>query len=55
MNEDTPSTVLRAQERVREVIKALQEGLDDPSLFVLSVQVGRRALETQEQLLAGVE
>jgi hypothetical protein len=55
MSENVSSTVLRAQERLREAILVLQGGLDDPSLLDVSLRRALKILETQEQLLAGVE
>jgi hypothetical protein len=55
VSENVSSTVLRAQERLREAILVLQEGLDDPSRLEESLRRARKILETQEELLAGVE
>ena len=55
VSENVSSTVLRAQERLREAILVLQEGLDDPSRLEESLRRARKIIETQEELLAGVE
>jgi hypothetical protein len=55
MSTDTPHTVLRAQERVREVLVILLEGVSDLTLLEPSIARASKILETQQRLLQGVE